>query len=161
VTTGLSASTLRVRELLLQAGHSGDIKQLAETGRTAADAAAAIGCSVAEIAKSIIFRAASGRPVLVVASGPNRVDETKIAAALGEPIGKADADFVRQSTGYAIGGVAPIGHAVPPAVFIDLDLLGFATVWAAAGHSHAVFPVAPDLLCRLTSGAVIEVSAKR
>jgi prolyl-tRNA editing enzyme YbaK/EbsC (Cys-tRNA(Pro) deacylase) len=154
----LPPAAMRVRALLLAAGHSGSIKRLSETGRTAADAAAAIGCSVGEIAKSIVFRAASGRPVLVVASGSNRVDEKKIAAALGEAIGKADADFVRLSTGYAIGGVAPLGHAVSPAVFIDRDLLGFSTIWAAAGHSHAVFPTTPEELLRLAGGTVIEVA---
>jgi prolyl-tRNA editing enzyme YbaK/EbsC (Cys-tRNA(Pro) deacylase) len=94
--------------------------------------------------------------VLVIASGVNRVDEAKIAAALGEPIGKADASFVRDTTGYAIGGVAPIGHAMPPRIFIDRDLRQHEILWAAAGHPHAVFPVTPAELERLTHGTVIE-----
>ena len=126
------------------------------TARTSADAAAAIGCTVAQIAKSLVFKSRSGKPVLVIASGANRVDESKIATALGEPIGKADASFVRDTTGYAIGGVAPIGHAMPPRIFIDQDLRQHGVIWAAAGHPHAVFPSTAAELERLTQGAVIE-----
>ena len=106
-------SVERVRTALVQAGHPDTITQFPAGTRTAADAAAAVGCTVAQIAKSLVFRTRTGKPVLVIASGVNRVDEQKIAAALGEPIGKADATFVRDATGYAIGGVAPIGHATP------------------------------------------------
>lgn len=128
--------------------------------RTAAEAAAAIGCAVAEIAKSLVFRAASGRPVLVVASGDNRVDEAKVAALVGEPIGRADAAFVREATGYAIGGVAPVGHATAPVTLIDADLRRFETIWAAAGTPNAVFRLTPDDLARLTGAAFADV-AKR
>ncbi len=113
---------------------------------------------MAQIAKSLVFRAKSGKPVLVIASGVNRVDEKKVAAALGEPIGKADADFVRERTGYAIGGVAPVGHEGGVRIFIDADLGKHETIWAAAGHPHAVFPLTPAELQRLTQGTVIAVA---
>ena len=157
MSEALSPAAQRVQELLRSAGSEAQVKQLPVTARTAVDAAAAIGCTVAQIAKSLVFKSRSGRPVLVIASGVNRVDEQKIAAALGEPIGKADATFVRDATGYAIGGVAPIGHATPPRIFIDRDLRQHAILWAAAGHPHAVFPSTPAELERLTRGAVIEV----
>jgi prolyl-tRNA editing enzyme YbaK/EbsC (Cys-tRNA(Pro) deacylase) len=119
--------------------------------RTAADAAAAVGCTVAQIAKSLVFRATqSGRAVVVVASGANRVDERKVAALLGEPIGRADADFVREKTGFAIGGVPPIAHREPAPTFLDEDLRAFEVIWAAAGAPNAVFRVTPDDLKRLT-----------
>jgi len=126
--------------------------------RTAADAATAVGCTVAEIAKSLVFRAReTGRPVLVVASGVNRVDEKKVAALLGEKIARADADFVREQTGFAIGGVPPVGHAVAPVTLIDEDLLQFETIWAAAGTPNAVFKLRPGELVELTGGRVAEV----
>ena len=128
--------------------------------RTAADAAAAIGCTVAEIAKSLIFKAADGRPVLVIASDVNRIDEKKVRDLLGQKIGRADADFVREATGFAIGGVPPVGHATPPIVLIDGDLQRFAFVWAAAGTPNAVFRIAQADLVRLTQGRVADV-AKR
>src|SRR5215470_9750475 len=109
----MSESVDRVRSALAALGLPSEIKEFAASTRTSADAAAAIGCAVAQIAKSLVFRAKpSGRAILVMASGANRVDEKKLAAALGETIGKADADFVRSETGFAIGGVAPVGHDV-------------------------------------------------
>ena len=124
------------------------------------DAAAAVGCTVAEIAKSLVFRAKeSGRSVLVIASGTNRVDEKKISALLGEKIGRADADFVRAKTGFAIGGVPPVGHAEAPATLIDEDLLTFETIWAAAGTPNAVFKLKPGELEALTGGRVADVKA--
>ncbi|HEY0521884.1 MAG TPA: YbaK/EbsC family protein [Stellaceae bacterium] len=148
----------RVRAALRAAGSASEVVQFATTTRTAADAAAAIGCTVAQIAKSLVFRSASGEPVLVIASGVNRVDEAKVAAALGEPIGKADAGFVRERTGFAIGGVAPLGHATKLRIFVDRDLLGYEEIWAAAGHPHAVFRLTPAGLQRLTGGTVIAVA---
>jgi prolyl-tRNA editing enzyme YbaK/EbsC (Cys-tRNA(Pro) deacylase) len=126
--------------------------------RTSQEAAAAIGCTVAEIAKSLIFRSAEGRAVLVIASGVNRVDETKVQALLGQSIGRADANFVRERTGYAIGGVPPVGHASTPIVLIDRALERFAYVWAAAGTPNAVFRIAPTDLVRLTQGRVVDVA---
>ncbi|HEV3176860.1 MAG TPA: YbaK/EbsC family protein [Stellaceae bacterium] len=157
MSEALSPAAQRVQEMLRAAGSEAQVRQLPMTARTAADAAAAIGCAVAQIAKSLVFKTRSGKPVLVIASGVNRVDETKIAAALGEPIGKADARFVRGMTGYTIGGVAPIGHETPPRIFIDQDLRQHRVLWAAAGHPHAVFPLTAEELEHLTRGTVIEV----
>jgi prolyl-tRNA editing enzyme YbaK/EbsC (Cys-tRNA(Pro) deacylase) len=155
----LAPAAQRVQEQLRAAGSPCEVVMRATTARSSAEAAAAIGCTVAQIAKSLVFRAkSSGRAVLVVASGSNRVDEAKIAAALGEPIGKADADFVRDRTGYAIGGVAPVGHDRSVRIFIDADLQRYAEIWAAGGHPHAVFKLTPAELERLTRGTVIAVA---
>jgi prolyl-tRNA editing enzyme YbaK/EbsC (Cys-tRNA(Pro) deacylase) len=121
--------------------------------RTAADAAAAVRCAVAQIAKSLIFRTReTNRPVLVVASGANRVDEKRVAAEIGERIVRADADFVRETTGFAIGGVPPVGHKTPPVTLIDDDLFQYETIWAAAGTPNAVFQLTPERLADLTGG---------
>ena len=128
--------------------------------RTSAEAAAAIGCTVAEIAKSIVFRGTrSGEAIVVVASGSNRVSETKVAALVGEPLARADADFVRAATGYAIGGVAPLGHAGPVKLVLDEDLPRFETVWAAGGTPFSVFPLAPEELQRITGAPWSDVKA--
>jgi prolyl-tRNA editing enzyme YbaK/EbsC (Cys-tRNA(Pro) deacylase) len=126
--------------------------------RTAEDAAAAVGCTVAEIAKSLVFRSASGRSVLVIAAGANRVDEKKAAALIGERIARADADFVREATGFAIGGVPPIGHATQPIVLIDEALMGFDAIWAAAGTPNAVFRLTPAELVALTGGTIASIA---
>ena len=145
----------RVRAGLRAAGLEAEIREFDASTRTSADAAAAIGCSVAQIAKSLVFRTKStGRAVLVIASGSNRVDERKLEALLGERIGKADADFVRAETGYAIGGVSPVGHDGRVAVFIDEDLNQYAEIWAAAGAPNAVFRLSPADLPRLTGGTL-------
>ena len=154
----LPPAAQRVQEKLRATGSSCEVRMMATTARSAAEAAASIGCTVAQIAKSLVFRAKSGRAVLVIASGTNRVDEKKVAAALGEAIGKADADFVRDRTGYAIGGVAPVGHDSGVRIFIDADLGRYDEIWAAAGHPHAVFPLTPGELERLTRGTVITVA---
>ncbi len=133
------------------------VLEFSASTRTAAEAAEAIGCTVAQIAKSILFRAASGRPVLVVACGTNRVDEKKVAALLGEKIGRADAEFVREATGFAIGGVPPVGHATAPVVLLDRDLEAFETIWAAGGTPNAVFRLTPGDLARLTGAAFADV----
>jgi prolyl-tRNA editing enzyme YbaK/EbsC (Cys-tRNA(Pro) deacylase) len=151
-------SALRVQAVL---GPAFKVVEFEDSTKTAADAAAAIGCAVAQIAKSIIFKAApSNRAVLVIASGTNRVDEKKVSALLGEAIGRADPDFVREATGFAIGGVPPVGHATPPVIFIDEDLRAFDTIWAAAGTPNAVFELTPDSLLVLTGGTAADV-AKR
>jgi prolyl-tRNA editing enzyme YbaK/EbsC (Cys-tRNA(Pro) deacylase) len=137
-------------------GHH-EVLEFEATTRTAEDAAAAIGCEVGRIAKSLIFRTVTGRSVLVVASGVNRVDEAKVSTLLGEKIARADADFVRKNTGFSIGGVPPVGHIVSPVVLIDQDLACFPTVWAAAGTPNAVFQIAPADLVRLTGGQVADV----
>lgn len=150
MTPATSPSALRVQAIL---GDGFAVLEFNASTRTAVEAAAAIGCTVAEIAKSILFRTASGRPVLVVASGTNRVDEKKVAALLGETINRADADFVRAAIGFAIGGVPPVGHATPPVILLDRDLLAFGSIWAAGGTPNAVFALSPAELARLT-GAV-------
>jgi len=148
-------SALKVQAVL---GDNFEVLEFDAGTRTAADAAAAVGCEVAEIAKSLLFRARdSGRPVLVVASGVNRVDEKKVATVIGEKISRADADFVRENTGFAIGGVPPIGHAVAPLTLIDEDLLKLETIWAAAGTPNAVFKLSPVELVELTGGRVAGV----
>lgn len=152
-----AASALKVQAAL---GPQFQVLEFDASTRTSQDAAAAIGCTVAEIAKSLIFKSAEGRPVLVIASGVNRIDERKVAAVVGGKIGRADADFVRDATGFAIGGVPPVGHARPPIVLIDRDLEQFAFLWAAAGTPNAVFKVTPADLVRLTRGQVADV-AKR
>ena len=153
-------SVARVRAALAALGLTSEVKEFDASTRTAADAARAIGCKQAQIAKSLVFRAQeSGRAVLVIASGSNRVDEKKVAALLGEEIGKADADFVRNETGFAIGGVAPVGHTGPVTVLIDADLQQFAEIWAAAGAPNAVFRLTPADLARVTGGQVAEVKA--
>jgi prolyl-tRNA editing enzyme YbaK/EbsC (Cys-tRNA(Pro) deacylase) len=150
-------SALRVQAVL---GPDFQVLEFETSTRTSEDAAGAVGCTVAEIAKSLIFRAADGRPVLVIASGANRVDEKKVRALLGQKIERADAYFVRTATGYAIGGVPPVGHATPPIVLIDGDLQDFPAVWAAGGTPNAVFRIAPADLTRLTQGRVADVARR-
>ena len=110
-----------------------------------------------QIAKSLVFKAANGRPVVVVASGVNRVDEKKVRAAIRQKIGRADAEYVRDRTGYAIGGVAPLGHSEPPIVLIDRDLLSLDPIWAAAGTPNAVFRLSAEELVRISGGTVADV----
>jgi len=144
-------TALRTAQLLRDAGVDARVVEFEQPTRTSAEAAVAIGCSVAEIAKSIVFRGAnSGRAVVVVASGDNRVSEAKVAASVGEPLLRADAEFVRTATGYVIGGVAPIGHVQPVLLLLDEDLRRFAIVWAAAGTPYSVFPLSPEQLRALT-----------
>jgi prolyl-tRNA editing enzyme YbaK/EbsC (Cys-tRNA(Pro) deacylase) len=156
----LPDSARRVARLLQERGHSRPVVMLPETGKTSAEAAAGLGCSVAQIAKSILFRRrADDAPVLVIASGSNRVDEAKVAARVGA-LARADAKFVREKTGYAIGGVCPIGHATEPVTLIDEDLLSLDSLWAAAGHPHAVFNLTPRELVALTGAPVADVALR-
>ncbi|MFL6579852.1 MAG: YbaK/EbsC family protein [Burkholderiales bacterium] len=144
-------ASLRIQGLLDQAGVPALVVEFDKPTRTSADAALAIGCSVSEIAKSIVFRIkSSGKALLVVASGDNRVSEQKVEQIIGEPIGIADAAFVRESTGFAIGGVAPLGHQHPVEVLLDGDLQRFKKLWAAGGTPYSVFPVSPAELQRIT-----------
>jgi prolyl-tRNA editing enzyme YbaK/EbsC (Cys-tRNA(Pro) deacylase) len=156
----LRPAVQRIQTLLAERGYDCRVVEFAETTRSSADAAAAIGCEVAQIAKSLVFRAKpSGRAVLVIASGANRVDEKAVAAALGEGLGKADAEFVRDRTGFAIGGVAPIGHPTPPLTFIDEDLFRHETIWAAAGTPFSVFQLTPAQLVEMTGGGLLKLAA--
>ena len=148
----------RVRAALVERGLAPDLVELSQTARSATDAAAALGCRVEQIVKALIFRGAeTGGSVLVLASGPNRVDEGRLAQWLSEPARKADAAFVREKTGFAIGGVPPVGHLESPVVFLDEDLMAHDKVWAAAGHTHVVFGVAPEDLLRATGARVVGV----
>lgn len=155
----LPAAAQRVQAALEAQGLDVRIREFPTSTRTAADAAASIGCTVAQIAKSLVFRGErTGRAILVVASGANRVDEARLGAVVQEPIGRADAAFVRERTGYAIGGVPPVAHAEPPIVVIDEDLLGLEEIWAAAGTPNAVFRLTPAELVAITGGQVARIT---
>ncbi|MDB5771626.1 MAG: YbaK/EbsC family protein [Burkholderia sp.] len=150
----------RVADLLSALGHDQPVVMLTETGKTSAEAAAGLGCTVAEIAKSIVFRRKSDdAAVMVVASGANRVDEKKVASIVGE-LGKADARFVRERIGYAIGGVCPIGHVGKTVMLVDEDLMKLDSIWAAAGHPHAVFNLTPQQLLAMTGAPVADVALR-
>ena len=145
-------------QALQAAGMQAEVVQFPQSTRTAADAAAAIGCTVAQIAKSIMFRMAVGKqPVMVIASGVNRVNEKRVAEHLGEPIEKADADFVRAKTGFVIGGVPPVGHAERLRVFIDEDLMRLGDLWAAAGTPNTVFKLSAQSLVQVTGGTLTAI----
>ncbi|MGG3885814.1 YbaK/EbsC family protein [Brevibacillus panacihumi] len=154
----LKESAQRFQDLLQEMGYSNQVVELPDSARTAQEAADAIGCEVAQIAKSVIFRlTSSDKPLLVVASGINRVNEKHIASLFQESLGKADADFVREKTGFVIGGVAPIGHKEAITTILDKDLLQYSTIWAAAGHPKAVFQLTPDQLIAMTQGQVMSI----
>jgi prolyl-tRNA editing enzyme YbaK/EbsC (Cys-tRNA(Pro) deacylase) len=154
----LAASALRVQAALDALGIAARVRELDVPARTAQQAADALGVPAGAIAKSLVFRAAAAGAVLVVAAGDRRVDEARVGAALGEPIARADADFAREATGYAIGGIPPLGHAGPIALFVDASLARFDTVWAAGGTPHAVFPITPAALFALPGATRIEAS---
>ncbi len=156
----LSPSAARVQAALAAAGLDSIVTEYPVAARTSAEAAAALGCTIAEIAKSLVFRRgdpANGGAVLVIASGANRVDEKKVAALIGEPLSKADAAFVRELTGYAIGGIPPIAHATPSLTVIDEDLLEFERVFAAGGTPNAMFPIRPQDLVAVSRARVGDV----
>ena len=147
----------RVAQVLQALGHPHGPHMLDDAARTAQQAADALGVQLGQIAKSIIFRRKQDdAAVLVITSGDRRVDEKKVAALVGK-IGRADAEFVKERTGFSIGGVSPVGHASAPVTLIDRDLLRFDVVWAAAGHPHGVFPLHPADLERLTGAPVVDV----
>jgi prolyl-tRNA editing enzyme YbaK/EbsC (Cys-tRNA(Pro) deacylase) len=147
----------RVAQALQQAGHAHAPVMLESAARTAQEAADGLGVQLGQIAKSVIFqRQSDGVAVLVVTAGDRRVDEKKVSALVGR-VGRADADFVKARTGFAIGGVAPLAHRHAPVTLLDSSLWRFDSVWAAAGHSHAVFRLCPQDLQRLTGAPVAEV----
>lgn len=155
--TALPDGVQRVAAALQEKGHPHAPRMLDNSARTAQEAADALGIAVGQIAKSIIFRRKSDdAAVLVVTSGDRRVDEKKVEAHVGK-VGRADADFVKSRTGFSIGGVSPVAHAIPPVTLIDQDLLRFDVVWAAAGHPNGVFPLHPSDLQRLTGAPVVDV----
>ena len=148
----------RVATAARAAGLRIELRIMPVSTRTAEEAAAACECGVAQIIKSLIFKGkASGRPYLLLVSGKNRVNEKAVATALGEEIVRPDADFVRAATGFAIGGIPPLGHATPLTPWLDEDLLQFGTVWAAAGTPNAVFAIDPTALARATGAKAISV----
>ena len=148
----------RVRQVLEASGLPLQVRNMEETTRTAAEAAAAIGCEVGQIAKSIVFQGKkSGMPFLVIASGANRINERKVAKYFGEALRKPDADYVLEHTGCAIGGIPPVGHIEEIPCLLDEDLFQYAELWAAAGSPFAVFRVTSQQLQELTGGQVVEV----
>lgn len=152
------SGVLRVRKALQERGFEPEVVELERTARSANEAADALGIRVAQIVKSLVFRGReTGRPVLVLAGGANRVDPNKISRLLSEPVEMADAAYVREKTGFAIGAVPPVGHAERPEAFVDEDLLLEGEVWASAGHTHAVFGLEPAELVRLTGARVVAV----
>ena len=149
----------RVRQALERGGIEAQIVELPGAARTASAAADFLGCEVAQIANSLVFRAReSDTPILVMSSGAERVDIAKLARAVGEPVAKADADFVRRHTGFVIGGVAPVGHALQ-SVFIERRLAAQGPLWAAAGHPHTVFRLSYAELVRVTGGREADLAA--
>ena len=155
-----SPSVARVVRALRLAGVQSDIVELPGAAHTAKLAAQFLGCELGQIANSLVFRGAeSGAAILVMSSGAKRVDTAKLAAVVGEPIAKADADFVREKTGFAIGGVAPVGHAQRPRTFVERSLAAYPEIWAAAGHPSTVFPLTYDELVRITGGEEAELAA--
>jgi prolyl-tRNA editing enzyme YbaK/EbsC (Cys-tRNA(Pro) deacylase) len=154
----LSQSAQKVQAALQDLGMPCRVVELPGSTRTAVEAAQAVNCQVGQIVKSLIFMTVeTRRPVLVIACGINRVNEKRIAELIGEGILKADADFVRDHTGYAIGGVPPVGLANQVLTFIDEDLLSYDQVWAAAGTPHAVFALNPGDLKRMTGGEIVAI----
>lgn len=158
MSNDLSASAQRVQAALEKHGMDCQVQEMSQTTRSAAEAARAVGCTVGQIAKSLVFkRRESKRAVLVITSGANRVDEARLEDILSESVDMADPDFVRDQTGFAIGGVPPLGHTQPLEVFIDEDLMQYPDIWAAAGTPRAVFRLTPDQLLKITRGKVTAV----
>jgi prolyl-tRNA editing enzyme YbaK/EbsC (Cys-tRNA(Pro) deacylase) len=154
----LSATAQKVQDLLLSLGFKCEVIEFQESTRTAQEAADRAGCSLGQITKSLIFKGrTTGKPILVLTSGANRVDEKKFSEYAGEPIGRADADFVREVTGFAIGGVPPVGHMQKMDTYLDQDLMQFNTIWAAAGTPNAIFELTPDALQKMTEGKIVKV----
>ena len=157
IRESLSPSAQKVQNALTERGTTLKVIEFIESTRTSAEAAERVGVSVGQIAKSLIFKAkASGKPVLVIASGANRVDEKKVSALLGEKIGRADPEFAREATGFVIGGIPPLGHSQPLITFLDQDLLQYEIIWAAAGTPNAVFELPAFQLKELTGGTVAD-----
>lgn len=154
----LSPSAQKIQDQLKELGFNYTVIEHAESTRTAQEAADRAGCELGQIVKSLIFKGQeSGKPILVLTSGANRVDEKRISGYAGEPIGRADADFVRAATGFAIGGVPPFGHLLIMDTYLDEDFLQYETIWAAAGTPKAIFELKTEDLQKLTNGKVVRV----
>ncbi len=158
MTARLHKNARRVQETLDQFGLSLSVVELPDSTRTAQEAAAAVGCSVGQIAKSLVFWGKEDqKPILIITCGSNRVNEKAVAKLIGDRLEKADAETVAAYTGFPIGGIPPVGHKNPICTYIDEDLLRFETIWAAAGTPHAVFELTPKILLKITEGYVIRV----
>ena len=156
--SNLSPSAQKIQDQLQALGFKYNVIEHAESTRTAQEAADRAGCELGQIVKSLIFKGKeSGKPILVLTSGANRVDEKQISEYAGEPISRADADFVRAVTGFAIGGVPPVGHIQKMETYIDEDFLKYATIWAAAGTPNAIFELRTEDLQKMTGGKVLQV----
>ncbi len=156
--TQLSPSAQKVQDTLQSLGFNLQVIEFEQTTRTSVEAAQAVGCEVGQIAKSLIFKGKqSGKAILIIASGANRVDEKKIRALVGEKVEKPDADFVREQTGFVIGGGPPVGHTQKLETLIDEDLLKFDEIWGAAGTPNAVFKLTPRDLMKMTDGKVADI----
>lgn len=156
--TQLSPTAQKIQDLLNSLGYNYTVIEHAESTRTAQEAAERAGCELGQIIKSLIFRGkTTGKPILVLTSGANRVDEKRISEYAGESLSRADADFVRTVTGFAIGGVPPIGHAEKMETYLDEDLLQYQVVWAAAGTPNAIFELKADELQKMTGGKIAQV----
>jgi prolyl-tRNA editing enzyme YbaK/EbsC (Cys-tRNA(Pro) deacylase) len=156
--SNLSPSAQKIQDQIKSLGYSYTVVEHTESTRTAQEAADRAGCELGQIVKSLIFKGReSGKPILVLTSGANRVDEKRISGYAGEPISRADADFVRNVTGFAIGGVPPVGHVQPMETYIDEDFLQYETIWAAAGTPNAIFELQTADLQKMTNGKVAQV----
>ena len=158
----LSSSAKRVQDFLAAKGFSFEVRELPGSTRTAQEAAESVGCTVSQIAKSLVFKEKkTDRPVLVIASGSNRVDVKKIQRSTGLKLGKADGKFVKERVGYAIGGIPPAGHNEALETFLDRDLKNYDVIWAAAGTPFAVFPLKPADLEPLTQGRWLDLAEEK
>jgi prolyl-tRNA editing enzyme YbaK/EbsC (Cys-tRNA(Pro) deacylase) len=154
----LSPTAQKVQDQLISLGFSCQVIEFQESTRTAQEAAERAGCSLGQIIKSLIFKGEiSGKPILVLTSGANRVDEKRISEYASDSIVRADANFVREVTGFAIGGVPPLGHTSEMETYLDEDLMQYLTVWAAAGTPNAIFELTPDALQKMTGGKIVRV----
>jgi len=158
MSSNLKKSTARVQMALSESGFELNVIEFSDSTRTAQEAANAIGCTVGQIAKSLIFKGkTSQKPILIIASGVNRVNEKLVKEYIGEQLEKADAEFVLKHTGFVIGGIPPVGHIEPITTFIDEDLMQYDEIWAAAGTPNTVFKLTPKILLEITKGTVIKV----
>ncbi|HWQ04153.1 MAG TPA: YbaK/EbsC family protein [Longilinea sp.] len=159
MSNNLSPSAQRVQLAIQELDLHCEVIELSGSTRTALEAAEAVGCDLGQIVKSLVFASVSShQPILALVSGANRVNEQRLSAVFGEPVMKADGDFVRAQTGFAIGGVPPLGHTYQMKTFIDSDLMAFDRIWAAAGTPHALFSLTPAELLVMTHGEVANIS---
>lgn len=154
----LTSNAQKIQNILNELGFSIEVKELPDSTRTSSDAAKALGCDISQIAKTIVFKGVeTEKPYLVIASGSNRIKEKKIEKFVKEKIKKAGADFVKNKTGFSIGGVPPLGHIEKIPTFIDKDLFKYPEIWAAAGTPNAVFKLTPEQLIKITGGKAVNI----